>query len=228
MQQLHGRKRLQASEELCAYRKFMVGCYQRGRIKIFLRNLLGEHKPKFDCDTIRCPLTDMYINHPEELAWVLSLHFQDWFSKPAHHQGPITEADGDWLKLGTDKLTFQEATNHLGIPEQYTELIWEALQTVPHKTEITQELQDAMEEPPTEEEFRWALHDQKKSTTPGMSNVTYGNIKDWPEELITHGYQLLRVMWRQQHIPQAWKEKWTVLLAKTADTADINLSLIHI
>ena len=74
---LHERKRLQASEELCAYRKFMVGCYQRGRIKIFLRNLLGEHKPKFDCDTIRCPLTDMFINHPEELAWVLSIHFQD-------------------------------------------------------------------------------------------------------------------------------------------------------
>ena len=71
---------------------------------------------------------------------------------------------------------------------------------------MTQELQAAMEEPPTEEEFRWALHDQKKSTTPGMSNVTYGNIKDWPDELITHGYQLLRVMWRQEHIPQAWKE----------------------
>ena len=82
----------------------------------------------------------MYINHPEELAWVLSLHFQDWLSKPAHHQGPITEADRDWLKLGTDKQTFQEATNHLGIPEQYTELIWEALQTVPHKLEIAQEL----------------------------------------------------------------------------------------
>jgi hypothetical protein len=29
-------------------------------------------------------------------------------------------------------------------------------------------------------------------------------------------------MWRQEHIPQAWKEKWSVLLAKTADTADIN------
>ena len=66
------------------------------------------------------------------------------------------------------------------------------------------------------------LHDQKKSTTPGMSNVSYGNIKDWPEELITHCYQLLSVMWRQEHIPQAWKEKWAVLLAKTVDTADIN------
>jgi hypothetical protein len=92
-------------------------------------------------------------------------------------------------------------------------LIWEALQTVPHKAAIVKELQEAMAAPPTEVEFRWALHDQKKSTTPGMSNVSYGNIKDWPEELITHCYDLLSVMWRQKHIPQAWKKKWAVLLA---------------
>jgi hypothetical protein len=29
-------------------------------------------------------------------------------------------------------------------------------------------------------------------------------------------------MWRQEHIPQACKEKWAVPLAKAADTADIN------
>ena len=145
----------------------------------------------------------MYINHPEKLAWVLSLHFQNWFSKPSHHQRPITEADGDWIKLVTDKQTFQAATNHLGIPDQYIELIWEALQTVPHMSVIVKELQKAMEAPPTKEAFRWALHDQKKTTTPGMSNISYGNIKDWPEELITHCYQLLSVMWRQEHIPQA-------------------------
>ena len=68
MKKLHGRKRLQASEELCEYRKFMVGCFKRGRLKIFLRNLLGEQKPQFTCDTVKCPLTDMYINHPEEIA----------------------------------------------------------------------------------------------------------------------------------------------------------------
>ena len=95
MHRLHGRNRLQASEELCVYRKFMVGCYQRGHIKIFLHNLLVEHKPQFSCDTIRCSLTDIYINHQKELAWTLSLHFQDWFKKPLHHQGPITKADGD-------------------------------------------------------------------------------------------------------------------------------------
>jgi hypothetical protein len=59
----------------------------RGRLRIFLRNLLGEHKPQFNCDTIRGPITDMYMNNPEELAWTISLHFQDWFSKPKHHEG---------------------------------------------------------------------------------------------------------------------------------------------
>ena len=55
-----------------------------------------------------------------------------------------------------------------------------------------------------------------------MSNVTYGNIKDWPDELITHCCQLLKNMWGKEHIPQVWKEKLAVLLAKTADTSDIN------
>ncbi len=71
-----------------------------------------------------------------------------------HHQGPITEADDDWIKLGMDKQTFQAATNHLGIPDKYLELIWEALQTVPHKAVIVKELQEAMAAPPTEKEFR--------------------------------------------------------------------------
>ena len=62
----------------------------------------------------------------------------------------------------------------------------------------------------------------KHSTAPGMSNVTYGNIKDWPDELITHCYQLLKSMWGKEHIPQVWKEKWVVLLTKTEGTLDIN------
>jgi hypothetical protein len=62
----------------------------------------------------------------------------------------------------------------------------------------------------------------EKITTRGMSNVSYGYIRDWPEELITHCYQLLTIMWSREHIPQACKEKWAVLLAKTTDMADIN------
>ena len=54
-----------------------------------------------------------------------------------------------------------------------------------------------------------------------MSNVSYGNLKDWPEELQTHCYQLLKRLWLQEDIPQQWKEKWAVLLAKSADTAAI-------
>ena len=87
---------------------------------------------------------------------------------------------------------------------------------------MEKELAGALTDPPTEEEFRWAIKDQKKSTTPGMSNVSYGNIKDWPDELITHCYHILRVLWGREHIPQSWIEKCAALLAKTTDTADIN------
>ena len=102
MKQLQGRKILHASEELCDYRRFMVTCFKRGRLTIILRQLLGEKKPQFSCDTVCCPLTQMYINHPEELALTLSLHMADWFKKPTHHSGPITEADGDWEQLCTN------------------------------------------------------------------------------------------------------------------------------
>ena len=92
-----------ASEELCDYRRFMVTCFKRGRLTILLRQLLGEEKPQFSCDTVCCPLTQMYFNHPEELALTLSLHMADWFKKPTHHSGLITEANGDWEQLCTNQ-----------------------------------------------------------------------------------------------------------------------------
>ena len=79
--------------------------------------------------------------------------------KPLHHQGPITEADGNWMQLGTNKQAFQDATSHLGVPEQYLDLIWIALQTVPNKQELDRELAGSLTDPPTEEEFRWAIKD---------------------------------------------------------------------
>ena len=70
--------------------------------------------------------------------------------------------------------TFQDATSHLGVPEQYLDLIWTALQTVPNKQALDRELAEALAAPPTEEEFRWAIQDQKKTTTPGMVTSKIG------------------------------------------------------
>ena len=63
------------------------------------------------------------------------------------------------MQLGTNKQAFQDATSHLGVPEQYLDLIWTALQTVPNKQELDRELAGALTAPPTEEEFRWATKD---------------------------------------------------------------------
>jgi hypothetical protein len=222
MKQLQGRRILHVSEELCDYRRFMVTCFKRDRLTIFLRQLLGEEKPQFSCDTVRCPLTQMYINHPEELALTLSLHMADWFKKPTHHSGPITEANGDWERLCTIQGAFHQATDHLGIPQRYIDLIWEAIVKVPNHEQVVEALAVQLQQPPSEEEFYQAIKDIKKSTTPGMSGVTCGHIREWPPELQEHCYLLLRAMWGQEHVPQEWKEKWVVLLAKSSDTADIN------
>jgi hypothetical protein len=123
MKQLQGGKIIHASEELCDYRRFMITCYKRGRLRIFLRQLLREEKPQFSCGTVHCPLTQMYINHPEELALTLSLHMADWFKTPMHHPGLITEANGDWKQLCTNRTAFNKATEHLGIPQRYIDLI---------------------------------------------------------------------------------------------------------
>ena len=157
----------------------------------------------------------MYINHPEELALTLSLHMADWFKKPPHHSGPITEANGDWAQLCTNQSAFNKSTEHLGIPQRYVDLIWEAMVTVPNHEKVVEELAAQLQQPPSAEEFYQAIKNIKKSTTPGMSGVTYGHIKEWPPELQEHCYHLLRAMWGQEHIPQEWKEKWVVLLAKS-------------
>ena len=129
----------------------MVTCFKQGRLTIFLRQLRGEEKPQFSCDTVRCPLTHMYINHPEELALTLSLHMVDWFKKPTHHSGPITEANGDWEQLCTNQSAFNKATEHLGIPQGYTDLIWEAIVTVPNHEKVVEDLADQLQHPPRRE-----------------------------------------------------------------------------
>ena len=78
---------------------------------------------------------------------------------------------------------------------------------VPNHEKVVEVLADQLQHPLTEEEFYQAIKDIKKSTTPGMSEVSYGHIKKWPLELQEHCYHLLRAMWGEEHIPQEWKEK---------------------
>ena len=63
------------------------------------------------------------------------------------------------MQLGSYKQTFQDATSHLGVPQQYLDLIWAALQTATNKQDLEKELAGALTDPPTEEEFRWVIKD---------------------------------------------------------------------
>jgi hypothetical protein len=126
----------------------------------------------------------MYINHPEKLALTLSLHMAVWFKKPMHHSEPITEANGDWEQLCTNQSAFKKATEHLGIPQRYIDLIWEAIVTVPNHENVVEDLAAQLQQPPSVEEFFQAIKNIKQSTTPGMSGVTYGHIKETTRALL--------------------------------------------
>ena len=95
----------------------------------------------------------------------------------------------------------------MGIPQRYIDLIWETIVTVPNHEKVVENLADQLQQPPSAEEFYQAIKDINKSTTPEMSEVSYGHIMEWPQELQEHCYHLLRAMWGQEHIPQEWKEK---------------------
>ena len=54
---------------------------------------------------------------------------------------------------------------------------------MPNHEKVVEELAAQLQQLPSAEKFYQAIKDIKKSTTPGMSGVTYGHIKEWPPEL---------------------------------------------
>jgi hypothetical protein len=66
---------------------------------------------------------------------------------PTHHSEPITEANADCERLCTNQSAFNQATDHLGIPQRYIDLIWEAIVTVPNHEKVVEALAVQLQQP---------------------------------------------------------------------------------
>ena len=104
----------------------------------------------------------------------------------------------------------------LNIRDQYRDIIWEAIHTVPGRHNAQQELALLLS-PPSWEEFYVTINRPRKQTAPGMSNVSYHDMKHWSAEIQEHCHQLLSRMWPEGHIPDSWKWRWLVGLLKSND-----------
>ena len=76
------------------------------------------------------------------------------------------------------------------IPIDLQDLFWEALMHTPRRGETSLNIKDALELPPTYEDFTSALQTTKDSSAPGPSNITYGMIKQLPPVILQDVYQM--------------------------------------
>ena len=69
---------------------------------------------------------DTLLNNGPEIFKELTEHYEEHYSTPMRHQGPI-HTDSEWTSIYTDKQKFIQTTNHHNIPDSLREIIWEVV-----------------------------------------------------------------------------------------------------
>jgi len=118
------------------------------------------------------------------------------------HEVSLPHGTSEWKQLINSKPAFMEATQMFNIPDQYCDIIWEAIRTVPGRHNTQQELASLLD-PLSWEGFYATINRPWKQTTPVMSDVSYHDMKHSPAEIQEQCYQLLSCMWPEGHIPMA-------------------------
>jgi len=210
-QALHGRCRTEFRIKLCTAIKQREESRTKGKARSYLRSVLGESNPGVQLDHLCVDEQTLLTNGPEILQ-ALTEYFNEHYSTPIRHQGPL-HTDTDWMTIYTDKQKFIQATNHHNIPDSLRELIWEAMYP-PNVAAAKKELESLLETPPTWEQYMETVQLKRRDTAGGMTGVTYTQISYWPEVVHRAVYKCLSDMWPSRHIPNWWKNRWLVPLAK--------------
>ena len=84
----------------------------------------------------------------------------------------------------------------------------------PNVAAAKKELESLLETPPTWEQYMETVQLKRRDTAGGMTGVTYTQISYWPEVVHRAVYKCLSDMWPSRHIPNWWKNRWLVPLAK--------------
>ena len=210
-QALHGRCRTEFCIKLCTAIKQREESRTKGKARSYLRSVLGESNPGVQLDHLCVDEQTLLTNGPEILQ-ALTEYFNEHYSTPIRHQGPL-HTDTDWMTIYTDKQKFIQATNHHNIPDSLRELIWEAMYP-PNVAAAKKELESLLETPPTWEQYMETVQLKRRDTAGGMTGVTYTQISYWPEVVHRAVYKCLSDMWPSRHIPNWWKNRWLVPLAK--------------
>jgi hypothetical protein len=76
------------------------------------------------------------------------------------------------------------------------------------------DLEVAMHQAFTYQEFNTARKNITKNKSPGSSGVTNNQIKSWSEKTTRAIYELSSIMWKHHSVPQFWQDRLMTLLPK--------------
>ena len=121
----------------------------------------------------------------------------------------------DWSALLASPDAFLTHTRTRGIPDALGQVLWRAITHVPQAALVRQDLDIALAQPPTLEDFSNAIRHLGPSTSPGATGLTYNMVRGWPPEVVAYAHNCLTQLWQADHTP-AWM-KWGWLCPKPKD-----------
>jgi hypothetical protein len=195
---LQGRCHTQFCLKLCASIKQREEAQSKRRTRSFLLSVLGESNTGVCLDYL-CVDKDTLLNNGPEIFKKLTEHYEEHYSTPMRHQGPI-HTDPELIRIYTDKQKFIQVTNHHNIPESLREIIWEAMHP-PNVAGAKKQLETLLETPPSWEQHMKAVKLKKRDTAGGPTGATYTQMSFWPESVHRAVYQSPSTMWPSRPPP---------------------------
>ena len=149
------------------------------------------------------------ISLPGVILEKLTENFNTWFQS----QSSAMEST-DFLH---DKNSFDQMTSDQGIPSSESEILWEAINKVPTTSPKLQQFQQEVVNTPTYKEYKEQVHLASMHSAGGISGLTYGMMKAWPEDIHQSIYKGLCEAWTRKEIPESWRWRWLLPLPKVPD-----------
>ena len=197
------RKRRQA---FLATRRQLDLALQTGRLRTVINYAIGSKKRAFTLETLT--VEGNTVSDPGSIAYHTKVHFTDWFTPK--YPKPIAA----WLHLLTNRTAFYQHAAEKHVPEQYADLIWQAVAHRPTDTAAKRMFQAAVRCNPSYDRFVSALRNAPRNTAGGISGLTYDLMRQWPEHVIKDVYAACCELWQARAVPIEWTRRWVHLIPK--------------
>jgi len=205
-------------EQLCRTKTFIKQReerYKSGRIGQVINSLTEKFNSEYDMDSIQLDNGNTIID-PRDIHATHTTHWRRWFAG---------DHDPTELRISTsfeDTRDFQTFANTIqahNIPIHIQHAIWKGIRTTENETSnirqrVRTRLQETLESPPTLKEFSRTISQLPNKSAPGISGLTYNQIKLWPQGTLVVVHKALSATWTDKTQPTFYKYKWLVPLSK--------------